>query len=114
MIISISTVKKKTALAEAAKVTRESITESNIEVFGVMWQVGTVDRDKIRSAIATADLLGENAPGSIGWILADNTVRETTLLDLKYVMLAHALRMDDVFKAYTIWRSGNKSHPFQM
>jgi len=112
MKVSLNTESRKKELEEQAKKLRDSIIESNVEVFGASWQVRSQDRDNIRFAVETSRAMGDNAPESIGWILADNTVRQTTAADLEMVMLAYAMRMSAIFANYTAWRAGNKSHPF--
>jgi len=112
MRILINTDLRKEKLEEDAKNNRDAFIENNIEVFGASWQVRSQDRDNIRFAVETSRAMGDNAPESIGWILADNTVRQTTAADLEMVMLAYAMRMSAIFANYTAWRAGNKSHPF--
>lgn len=112
MKIAINTDSRKQQLEDEAKSYRDQFIDSNIEVFGVMWQVGTKDRDNITSAIDTAALLGANAPSGIEWILADNSTRQTTLADLQEVLIRHALRRLAVFQQYIAWRAGSRTQPF--
>lgn len=95
-----------------AKVVRDEALTSNIEVFGVMWQVRTQDRDNINEAINKGIRNQTDGSETRYWILADNSVRETTLSELGQIMDAYTARMDDIYLQYGIWRSSDKLTPF--
>lgn len=96
-----------------AKTYRDELVSSNIVLFGSEWQVADVDRDRMRSAIETAERNNYAETETIGWILADNTVRDTTAVELSQVMDAYAYRMAAIFSAYKTWRAGNMSESFE-
>ncbi|WGY45025.1 DUF4376 domain-containing protein [Vibrio sp. ABG19] len=98
---------------ELAKSTRESVVESNIELFNVVWQVDASGRDNMTSAIAYAERLGMSEDTVRQWILADNSVRETSVSELKSVLNAYTERLDAVYVSYTVWREGSKLELFQ-
>ncbi|WP_441257738.1 DUF4376 domain-containing protein [Vibrio sp. Vf1514] len=101
-----------TVLAEyhqaLAKQYRESVIEGNIVVHGVEWQINKEGRDNMNEAIAYA--VRNSLPGTTPrqWILADNSLRETTVDELRSVLNAYAERLDAVFKSYAVWREGDK------
>ncbi|MFH4619370.1 DUF4376 domain-containing protein [Vibrio furnissii] len=91
-----------------AKQYRESVIEGNIVVHGVEWQINKEGRDNMNEAIAYA--VRNSLPGTTPrqWILADNSLRETTVDELRSVLNAYAERLDAVFESYTVWRKGDK------
>ncbi|MCG6227105.1 DUF4376 domain-containing protein [Vibrio furnissii] len=101
-----------TVLAEyhqaLAKQYRESVIEGNIVVHGVEWQINKEGRDNMNEAIAYA--VRNSLPGTTPrqWILADNSLRETTVDELRSVLNAYAERLDAVFESYAVWREGDK------
>lgn len=101
-----------TVLAEyhqaLAKQYRESVIEGNIVVHGVEWQINKEVRDNMNEAIAYA--VRNSLPGTTPrqWILADNSLRETTVDELRSVLNAYAERLDTVFESYAVWREGDK------
>lgn len=97
---------------DLAKAHVEEVLNSDLEVFGVEFQVRLVDRDKINEAINLG--ARNNLPDDTYryWILADNSVRKTTLGELKQVMDAYTVRMDDLYLQYGTWRAGDKLTPF--
>ena len=98
--------------AALAKVARDEALTSNIEVFGVMWQVRIKDRDNINEAINKGIRNQLSGSETRYWILADNSVRETTLEELGQIMDAYTARMDDIYFQYGTWRSGDQLTPF--
>lgn len=79
------------------------INARDINVYGVNWQVGEFDREKITTAIDTAKRNGINERN---WTLSDNTLRLTTVSELEGVMDAWAFRMDSIQTQYEQWRQG--------
>lgn len=98
--------------AALAKVARDEALTSNIEVFGVMWQVRLKDRDNINEAINKGIRNQLSGSETRYWILADNSIRETTLEELGQIMDAYTARMDDIYFQYGTWRSGDQLTPF--
>ncbi|NNN44718.1 MULTISPECIES: DUF4376 domain-containing protein [unclassified Vibrio] len=96
---------------ELAKITREQLTESPIVVNGFTWQVDKIARDNINECIAYADR--NNLDNySVSWILADNSVKETNLAELKAVIDAYTERLGYVVNKYAEWREGDKLERF--
>ncbi|WP_165311058.1 DUF4376 domain-containing protein [Vibrio ziniensis] len=98
---------------ELAKQYRESVIEGNIVVYDAEWQIDKEGRDNMNEAIAYADRTGLLGDTSRGWILADNTLRETTVDELRGVLNAYAERLGQVFEAYAVWRDGDKLEKFE-
>jgi len=96
-----------------AKEHREEIKVSPIRVFNVEWDIDNVSRDNMRSAIETADRNNLPPEKTQGWILADDTIRQTTASELGQVLDAYAYRLSDVFTQYSMWLAGNKTDAFQ-
>lgn len=95
-----------------AKMTRDAAMIANILVFNVSWQVDAQGRDNMKNAIETAQRQGILETETRSWILADNTIRETTAPELAAVLDAYTMRMDTIYAAYGIWKAGNKLEPF--
>lgn len=95
-----------------AKTYRESCVSGVVNVFGVDWQVDKPGRDNINEAIAYAERNMLSGTETRSWILANNTLRKTTVDELKAVMDAYTERLDEVFTAYAKWRAGDKLEPF--
>lgn len=95
-----------------AKTHRESCVNGVINVFEVDWQVDKPGRDNINEAIAYAERNMLSGIETRSWILANNTLRKTTVDELKAVMDAYTERLDEVFNAYAKWRTGDKLEPF--
>lgn len=112
MKIALDTSTKKAELTEAAKQLRDAHIESDIEVFGVMWQVDQRGRDNMRNAIETATRAGMDLSTTQGWILSDNSIRATTAADLEQVLSAYTLRMGATFTEYAVWRMSGARAPF--
>ncbi|AUL97502.1 DUF4376 domain-containing protein [Vibrio vulnificus] len=101
------------ALHEAeAKQYRDTLIESDIEVHGVWWQVAKKDRDNINEAVAYVTRNSLSMDLTRQWILADNSVRETTVAELAEVLDAYTERLDAVYRAYAEWRAGDKQDGF--
>lgn len=91
-----------------AKETRTSAIQADIEVFDVMWQVADADVINIQDAVDEAELHDYEEGYTVGFILADNTVRPTTKDELITVLSARRLRKLSVFEQYVAWRGGDK------
>jgi hypothetical protein len=103
-----------TLLAEQAKVDRDAIIESNINVNGVEWQVDRLnDEPRIKRAVRVAEFNDLPDTTELTWILADNSLRTTTIAELKVVLTAKAYREKDVFAQYTQWRAGSMATKFK-
>lgn len=99
---------------DLAKTYRESCVNGVINKFGVDWQVDKAGRDNINEALEYANRKGLPGTETRQWILDDNSLRETTLNELKAVMNAYAERMGEVFASYAQWRAGDKLEPFSI
>jgi hypothetical protein len=95
-----------------AKLTREDVANSNIEVFGVQWQVGENDRVNINEAIDYSNNNNIPTETTQNWILADNTTRTTTKDDLIAVLNAYTERKQRVFASYITWRQTDMTEPY--
>lgn len=101
-------------LATQAKILRDSIIESNINVNGAEWQVDRLkDEPRIKRAIQIAEFEGLPDTTETTWILADNTLRTTTVAELKQVLTAKGYREKDVFAKYAQWRAGSMATAFK-
>lgn len=98
-------------LIHDAKSLRDSHINSPITVFDVQWQIDASARENMRDAIDYATRTNQ-LNQSRGWILADNSPRATTAIDLQLVMDAYVQRMDTTFAAYAVWRGGEKTTAF--
>lgn len=112
MKIALDTSSKKAELTEKAKALRDRSIESDIKVFGVMWQVDQKGRDNMRNAIETATRLNMPQGTTQGWILSDNSIRQTTATELEQVLSAYTFRMGQVFVQYAGWRAAGIQKPF--
>lgn len=97
---------------ELAKITRDATVDSDIEVFGVDWQVDSAARDRMRSIIETAVRSNSPPEKTRAWILSDNSIRMTTAADLGEVLSAYSFRMESIFAQYKQWRDGSMTSPF--
>ena len=95
-----------------AKAARDAAISSPIYVMGVVWDVDLSARDNINEAINSASRQPEKELVSRGWILADNSIRQTTANDLREVMNAYAARMDDIYVQYGAWLAGGMGSDF--
>ncbi|MCG6233119.1 hypothetical protein [Vibrio furnissii] len=95
-----------------AKTYRDHLVERDIDLHGVQWQVNKFGRDNMNEAISYAER--NNLPDSTKrqWILSDNTIRETSIDELKAVLNAYAERLNAVFTKYSVWRETDKLLPF--
>lgn len=106
--------KRPEELAHEAKALRDTVIESNINVNGAEWQVDRFqDEPRIKRAIQIAEFEGLPDSTETTWILADNTLRTTTVAELKQVLIAKGYREKDVFAKYTQWRSGSMATKFK-
>jgi hypothetical protein len=102
-----------TDYSSIAKVYVDELVESNIIYLDAEWQVDAAKSEvNINSEITTAGYAELGDDYLVDWILADNTVRETTIGELKGLLVAKANRRTAVYKAYTTWRSGDKKSAF--
>ena len=100
--------------ATLAKSYRDTVIESDINVNGAMWQIDKLkDEPRIKRAIRVAEFNGLPDTTEVEWILADNSVRTTTLAELKVVLTAKAYRERDIFAQYRKWREGSMSTAFK-
>lgn len=95
-----------------AKIERNAAEQANIEVLGVSWQVDDVARDRMQRTIDTATRNNVDVSTTVDWILADNTIRATTVSELTQVLDAHAYRTQDIFSQYNAWRAGSMTEIF--
>lgn len=112
MKIALDTSNKKAELSAAAKKLRDTHIESDIELFGVIWQVDQKGRDNMRNAIVTVIREQIDPATTQGWILSDNSIRATTAAELEQVLSAYTFRMGSTFSAYAAWRAGGMRAPF--
>lgn len=99
---------------EAAKARRSELAESPIELFGSLWQVDKASRDNINEAIAYSKRNELSQNETRQWILADNSVRATTVYELEQVISKYAERLDNIFMAHAEWRKGDKLSGFDL
>ena len=95
-----------------AKKTRDKAISLNIIVLDCEWQVREQDLTFMERAVDTAEREGYPPESTQGWILADNSIRETTAEELGQVLTVHALRVKNIFGQYALWRVGAKLIPF--
>jgi len=121
--MQINSEKVKEVHKAKAKVTRDCHCNCNIEVFGVLWQVDTVSRGLMNDAITTykclveieeAKPIDQQVPVTnlTNWILADNSIRFTTVEELIEILCQYSLRVNSTFIAYNSWRAGDCLQPF--
>jgi len=91
---------------KAAQQLRDNTINSDISVLGAVWQVDEKARENIRVAIDYAVRNGFEAENR-GWIMADNSIRISTITDLRSVMDAYTQRMDSIFGQYAVWAAGD-------
>jgi len=97
---------------ELAKVERDETISSNILVHEVYWQVDKAGRDNMQNTIDHALRNQLPVETQCNWILADNSIIETTYPELQAVLDAYTVRMGDIFNAYSLWRAGDKLDRF--
>jgi len=102
----------KEQLIPIAQADRNTAENSDIEVFGVLWQVDVVARDRMRSTIETAAATNASPETSVNWILSDNSIRPSTAGDLQQVLVAYTMRLADIFQQYVAWRDGDSTEMF--
>jgi hypothetical protein len=112
MKVALNTDYQKAELLRAAKLTRDTAISSDIILFDVIWQVNENGRDNMRNAIETSATLNLSAEEQRGWILSDNSIRPTTVDDLRQVLIAYTYRMDQIFQQYTLWRMNGANTVF--
>lgn len=83
---------------------RDAAENSDIAVFGVLWQVDAVARDRMRSTIETAAATNTPPETTVDWILSNNTLRASTAAELQQVLVAYTMRLDAIFRQYITWR----------
>ena len=91
---------------------RNAAENSDIEVFGVLWQVDAVARDRMRSTIETAAAMNEPPETTVNWILSDNSIRPSTAGDLQQVLVAYTMRLADIFQKYVAWMNSSSTEKF--
>ena len=102
----------KEQLIPIAQETRNAAENSNIEVFGVLWQVDAVARDRMRATIETAAATSAPPETLVNWILSDNTIRPSTTGDLQQVLIAYTMRLADIFQQYVAWMNSSSTEMF--
>ena len=100
-------------IAQQSKQARDEAISANISVLDAEWQMVDDARD-VRKVLQDADVTGALYTDSFMFRLADNTWRETTLVELKQVLAAHVARKRDVWAQFNAWDSGDKSQPFEV
>lgn len=94
-----------------SKVTRDSALSDVVTVFNVEWQC-TDDASDIRRVIHDATMINATDDTTTMFRLADNSWRETSLAELKQVLIAHIERKADVWAKFAEWDAGDKREPF--
>lgn len=98
-------------LQQQAKQTRDNAVNADIEMFGVMFQCSN-DAKGIRNVIDDAATISAQDSDSVMFRLSDNTWRETTLAEIKQVLVAFIVRKRDIWNQHGVWDTGDKSDPF--
>lgn len=73
---------------------------------------GVLGIDNIKDTILHLQLVDN--PGTVFWIMSDNSVAELTSKDLRNALVAFNTRKQQVFKGYSEWRSGDKQVAFKL
>lgn len=102
----------KEQLIPIAREARNAAENSDIEVFGVLWQVDAVARDRMRSTIETAAAKNVSPETTVNWILSDNSIRPSTAGDLQQVLVAYTVRLADIFQQYVAWMNSLSTEMF--
>ena len=102
----------KEQLIPIARADRNAAENSDIEVFGVLWQVDAVARDRMRATIETAAATSAPPETLVNWILSDNTIRPSTTGDLQQVLIAYTMRLADIFQQYVAWMNSSSTEMF--
>jgi hypothetical protein len=112
MKVVVDTSKRLAVIASRAKGTRDAYVESDISVFGALWQVDQKGRDNMRNTIETAERTGVPAEQTVEWILSDNSLRATTVAELHAVLTAYTVRLGKTFEKYGVWRAAGAKTEF--
>lgn len=104
--------KTKEQFIQEARQARDAAVNSDIEVFGVLWQVDTVARDRMQSTIETAAAISAPPETLVNWILSDSTIRPSTAGDLQQVLVAYTMRLADIFQQYVVWMNSSSTEMF--
>lgn len=115
MKVVLDTSRRKADMEAAAKKLRDELEVTNIEWpvgSGIIWQVRDKDRDRMQRTIDTARAIEAPPEMTVGWIIADDTTRQTTAADLQMVLAAYTMRMSEIFTAYNAWRAAGITAPF--
>lgn len=102
----------KEQLIPIAREARNAAENSDIEVFGVLWQVDAVARDRMRSTIENAAAMNVPPETTVDWILSDNSIRPSTAGDLQQVLVAYTMRLADIFQQYVAWMNSSSTEMF--
>lgn len=106
---------KITTLSTEAKTTRDAAISSDLlcEDLAATFQVSD-DATYIRNVISDAEAIGSAETDSTTFRLADNTWRETTLAELRTVLVAFIERKKSVWEQFSTWDSGDKTEEFEV
>ena len=85
-----------------------------IEFDGVLFDYDKPAKESILETIEEAQILAMSDSESTGWRLADNTIRETSVSDLKEIVKIGALRRRAANDQYTAWTSTDMKVPFKI
>ncbi|MCG9624651.1 DUF4376 domain-containing protein [Vibrio mediterranei] len=97
---------------EQAKALRDEIKVSTIFFHGYHWQVRDKDRTNIDDALEYGRRKGM-MDAKRGWITADNQYVYITYTQLEQIKDAYVKRLDELFKQYLLWCSGDMQQPFE-
>jgi hypothetical protein len=85
-----------------------------VSLNGALFDYTQQAKASILETIEEAQILGVNDSESTGWRLQDNSIRETSVFDLKEIVKIGAVRRREVNHQYSLWTQGNMSIPFEI
>ena len=101
-------------LSQQAKAARDQAIESNIALDGAEFDIDAKARDNIAIALRKAERMGYPDSEVRDWRLSDNSWRETTLGELKQLLVSYDERFELVWYQFNVWDSGDKTEPFEV
>jgi hypothetical protein len=104
----------KTEIEQARNNARESVDLANsahIEFDGALFQYNESAKKAILETLEEARVLGADDSEHTGWRLLDNTVRKTSVSDLKEIVKIGALRRRTINDQYTTWSQTDMQIP---
>ena len=96
-----------------AKQARDNAISSDIECKGALWQCLSDAKD-IRKVINDAETISSAETDTAMFRLADNTWRETSLAELREVLIAFVIRKRDIWQQFGVWDASDKLTAFEV